>query len=145
MQVYPRLVLRRALIAVYLALSISAAVHAQAPAAAKPTAQVQTLRITVLSTMLVGETKGIGEWGFSALVEADGHRILVDTGARPETVLNDARELNVDLSSVHEVILTHNHGDHVGGLMTLRREMMKQDPAAAKSSIRFMAGVRRDC
>ena len=130
MQICPRLVLRRALIAVCLALSISATVHAQAPAATKPTAQIQTLKITVLSTMLVGETKGMGEWGFSALVEADGHRILVDTGARPETVLNNARELNVDLSNVHEVILTHNHGDHVGGLMTLRREMMKQDPAA---------------
>lgn len=80
--------------------------------------------------MLVGDTEGIGEWGFSALVEADGRRILVDTGARPETVLQNARELNVDLSNVHEVILTHNHIDHAGGLMTLRREMMKKNPAA---------------
>jgi 7,8-dihydropterin-6-yl-methyl-4-(beta-D-ribofuranosyl)aminobenzene 5'-phosphate synthase len=80
--------------------------------------------------MLVGEATGIGEWGFSALVEADGHRILVDTGAHPETVLQNARDLNVDLSSVQEVILTHNHDDHVGGLLTLRREMMKKNPAA---------------
>ena len=115
--------------AICLALLIPADVVAQS-AATKPTGQIQKLKITVLSTMLVGETKGIGEWGFSALVEADSHRILVDTGARPETVLKNARELNVDLSHVHEVILTHNHGDHVGGLITLRREMMKQDPAA---------------
>ena len=42
-------------------------------------ARVRTLRVTVLSTMLA-DTKGVGEWGFAALVEADGHRVLFDTG-----------------------------------------------------------------
>jgi len=95
-------------------------------------AQLHTLKITVLSTMLVGGLghEGVGEWGFSALVEADGHRVLVDTGLRPETVLQNARDMGIDLSDVREVILTHNHGDHVGGLMTLRRELMKKNPAA---------------
>jgi 7,8-dihydropterin-6-yl-methyl-4-(beta-D-ribofuranosyl)aminobenzene 5'-phosphate synthase len=91
-------------------------------------AKIQHLKITILSTMLSDE--GIGEWGFSALVEADGHRILVDTGAKPDTVLLNARQLNLDLSDVREVILTHNHDDHVGGLLTLRRELMKKNPAA---------------
>jgi 7,8-dihydropterin-6-yl-methyl-4-(beta-D-ribofuranosyl)aminobenzene 5'-phosphate synthase len=54
----------------------------------------------------------------------------VDTGLRPETVLQNARDMGIDLSDVREVILTHNHGDHVGGLMTLRRELMKKNPAA---------------
>lgn len=94
------------------------------------TGKIQTLKITVLSTMLVGEPAGIGEWGFAALVEANGHRVLVDTGAHPETVLRNARELKIDLSDVHEVILTHNHDDHVSGLMALRRELMKRDRAA---------------
>jgi 7,8-dihydropterin-6-yl-methyl-4-(beta-D-ribofuranosyl)aminobenzene 5'-phosphate synthase len=69
--------------------------------------------------------QGIGEWGFSALVEADGHRVLVDTGNRPGTVLQNAKELGIDLSNVVEVVLTHNHADHVGGLMTLRHALMK--------------------
>jgi len=92
--------------------------------------RIHALKVTILSTMLVGDTIGIGEWGFSALVEADGHEILVDTGARPDTVLQNSRELNVDLSRVREVILTHNHDDHTTGLLTLRREMMKKNPAA---------------
>ena len=45
---------------------------------------------------------GIGEWGFSAVVEADGHRLLFDTGARPDTVLNNAKELGVDLSNIQK-------------------------------------------
>jgi 7,8-dihydropterin-6-yl-methyl-4-(beta-D-ribofuranosyl)aminobenzene 5'-phosphate synthase len=90
--------------------------------------QIHAVKVTILSTMLADE--GIGEWGFSALVEADGHRILVDTGARPDTVLQNARELHVELSNVEEVVLTHFHADHVGGLLTLRRELKKQNPGA---------------
>ncbi|MBZ5520726.1 MAG: MBL fold metallo-hydrolase [Acidobacteriia bacterium] len=93
-------------------------------------ARIHSLKVTVLSTMLVGDVAGLGEWGFSALIEADGHRILLDTGAHPNTVLQNARDLKIDLSNVKEVILTHNHSDHVGGLLTLRREMMKRNPSA---------------
>jgi 7,8-dihydropterin-6-yl-methyl-4-(beta-D-ribofuranosyl)aminobenzene 5'-phosphate synthase len=45
-------------------------------------------------------------------------------------VLQNARELKVDLSNVKDVILTHNHDDHTGGLITLRKEFMKANPAA---------------
>ncbi len=90
--------------------------------------RVRSLRIVVLSTMLAD--RGIGEWGFAALVEADGRRILFDTGARPDTVLKNARELGVELSTVQEVFLSHNHGDHTSGLLTLRKEFAKTNPAA---------------
>ena len=46
-------------------------------------APVKALKITVLSTMLAHD--GVGEWGYAALVEVDGRRILFDTGARPQT------------------------------------------------------------
>jgi 7,8-dihydropterin-6-yl-methyl-4-(beta-D-ribofuranosyl)aminobenzene 5'-phosphate synthase len=91
--------------------------------------RVKSLEVRILSTMLAGDD-GIGEWGFSALVVADGHRILFDTGAYPDTVLRNARELNIDLANVPDVILTHNHADHTGGLLTLRREYAKTNPAA---------------
>jgi 7,8-dihydropterin-6-yl-methyl-4-(beta-D-ribofuranosyl)aminobenzene 5'-phosphate synthase len=91
-------------------------------------AEVHSLKITILSTMLAD--KGIGEWGFAALVETDGHKILFDTGARPNTVLDNARELKLDLGDVQDVILSHFHDDHTAGLMTLRREFSKSNPAA---------------
>ena len=94
-----------------------------------PRTRVKNLRVTVLSTMLT-EQKGVGEWGFSALVEADGRRILFDTGTRPNTVLQNAQELGIDLSGITDVVLSHNHGDHTGGLVTLRRELSQKNPAA---------------
>ena len=89
---------------------------------------VGSLKITILSTMLAEE--GLGEWGFSALVEADGRRILFDTGLHPETVLQNARELGIDLSSVTDVVLSHHHRDHTGGLLALRRALSKKSPEA---------------
>jgi 7,8-dihydropterin-6-yl-methyl-4-(beta-D-ribofuranosyl)aminobenzene 5'-phosphate synthase len=88
------------------------------------------LKITILSTMLISTPGGTGEWWFSALVQADGHQVLVDTGAAPDTVLKNAKALGVDLSGVRDVILTHNHDDHTSGLLTLRRELSKRNPEA---------------
>jgi len=90
--------------------------------------EVRSLKITILSTMLADS--GIGEWGFAALVEADGHKILFDTGARPNTVLENARELKINLADVQDVVLSHFHDDHTTGLITLRRELAKSNPAA---------------
>ena len=73
----------------------------QESAAALPVSalgSVHALKITVLSTMLT-DAVGLGEWGFSALVEVDGHRLLFDTGGRPETVLHNARELGLALQA----------------------------------------------
>jgi 7,8-dihydropterin-6-yl-methyl-4-(beta-D-ribofuranosyl)aminobenzene 5'-phosphate synthase len=92
--------------------------------------KISDLKITILSTMLVSTPGGIGEWGFSALVQANGHQVLVDTGAAPETVLRNAQTLGVDLSKVRDVILTHNHDDHTSGLLTLRQALSKRNPEA---------------
>ncbi len=89
----------------------------------------QAVKVTVLSTMLA-DLEGIGEWGFAALVEVDGTRLLFDTGAREETVLHNATELKVDLANVTDVVLSHNHQDHTGGLLKLRAALVPQNPSA---------------
>lgn len=89
---------------------------------------VKDLKITILSTMLA--EAGIGEWGFSALVEADSVRILFDAGARPRTVIENSRELRIDLSKVPTVILSHNHGDHTIGWLPVRNEFSAIDKNA---------------
>lgn len=94
--------------------------------------KVKELRVTILSTMMT--QVGIGEWGFAALIEADGHRILFDTGLRPDTVLLNARRMKIDLSSVEEVVLSHNHGDHTGGLVNLRKDMAAANDNAMRTA-----------
>jgi 7,8-dihydropterin-6-yl-methyl-4-(beta-D-ribofuranosyl)aminobenzene 5'-phosphate synthase len=92
-------------------------------------AKPRAVKVTVLSTM-VADLTGIGEWGFAALVEVDGYRLLFDTGHREDTVLRNAEELKVDLSDVTDVVLSHNHLDHTGGLLSLRRSLGAKSPRA---------------
>ncbi len=93
--------------------------------------RVNSLKITVLVTNLAGDPhEGSGEWGYSALVEVDGHKMVYDTGATPNLALNNAKLLKLDLSDIDDVILSHNHWDHVGGLMSLRNALKSANPKA---------------
>ena len=56
--------------------------------------QVKTLKVTVLSTMLADQ--GLGEWGYSALVEVDGRKFLFDAGANSDLVLKNANAMLED-------------------------------------------------
>jgi 7,8-dihydropterin-6-yl-methyl-4-(beta-D-ribofuranosyl)aminobenzene 5'-phosphate synthase len=63
-----------------------------------------------------GLPKIVGEWGFSAVVEADGMNILLDTG-QGSGILNNAELLGVDLSKIDKIVISHAHFDHTGGLL----------------------------
>ncbi|MGY8788188.1 MAG: MBL fold metallo-hydrolase [Fidelibacterota bacterium] len=93
--------------------------------------QTKDLKITILSTM-VADYDYLGEWGFSAIIESDGHKILFDTGNRENTVLENADSLGIDLSSISNVFVSHNHFDHTGGLIRLRKKLMTVNPNALK-------------
>jgi 7,8-dihydropterin-6-yl-methyl-4-(beta-D-ribofuranosyl)aminobenzene 5'-phosphate synthase len=115
----------QALFIVFLSISIGVA---QNSSKEKSDHRVKSVNIQILSTQVADS--GIGEWGFAALVEVDGKKILFDTGALPDTVSKNTKELNVDLSDISDVILSHNHSDHTGGLIKLRREYMKKSRTA---------------
>jgi 7,8-dihydropterin-6-yl-methyl-4-(beta-D-ribofuranosyl)aminobenzene 5'-phosphate synthase len=93
------------------------------------TGLVSEVKVTTLSTMLT-EFRGVGEWGYAALIEVDEWKILFDTGARPNTVLKNAGELGIDLAAVETVVLSHHHWDHTGGLVTLRNTFREENPTS---------------
>ena len=81
--------------------------------------KIEDFKIIILSTML--SDTYIGEWGFSALIEADGKKILFDAGSRENTVLQNAKVLNINLNNIENGFLSHNHKDHTGGLINLKK------------------------
>lgn len=109
--------------------ALLAGVAASAEGTSPSAAKVRTLKVTVLSTMLADGDE-LGEWGFAALVEADGRRILFDTGSKSDVVLKNVQTMELSLGDVPDVILSHWHGDHIGGLMTLRRDVMAKHPSS---------------
>ena len=59
------------------------------------------------------------DWGFAALVEVNGKRILFDTGNNPEILAQNVKAAGVDLTRLDFVVISHRHGDHMGGLAYL--------------------------
>ena len=104
----------------------------------------EDIRITVLTTNTadVGAFSGItqGEWSFAAWVEVGDRSFLFDTGWSPDNVLRNAEAMGIDLSVAEDVILSHNHSDHTGGLETLRRELRKRN-AEALTRIHVAEGI----
>ena len=59
------------------------------------------------------------DWGYSALVEFAGRRILFDTGNNAEILSGNCAALGVDLTQLDCVVLSHRHWDHTAGLKHL--------------------------
>jgi len=55
-------------------------------------------------------------WGFAAWLEYGGQTVLLDTGADGAILLENMAALDLDPEAVDVVVLSHDHGDHTGGL-----------------------------
>ena len=78
-------------------------------------------RVTILYDAF-GERPGLErDWGFSALIEYGGRRILFDAGNDGDIFARNVRRLGVDLRRLDFAVISHRHGDHTGGLAYLLR------------------------
>jgi 7,8-dihydropterin-6-yl-methyl-4-(beta-D-ribofuranosyl)aminobenzene 5'-phosphate synthase len=78
-------------------------------------------KITILYDAFGAESAMQKDWGYAALVEYRGKRILFDTGNNPDILAQNSRAKKIDLSKVDFVVMSHRHGDHMGGLSYLLR------------------------
>lgn len=70
-------------------------------------------------------TKGVkASHGLSLYIETKKHRILFDAGTKG--LFENAKKLNIDLTKIDSIIISHGHCDHTGGL----RKLLKMNPHA---------------
>jgi len=74
------------------------------------------VEIKILYDNRSSEKSILSGWGFSCLV---GDSVLFDTGEKGESLLNNMEEMNIDLSRIKDIIISHDHWDHTGGLESL--------------------------
>src|SRR5438477_2123653 len=98
------------LIAAGLSILISIAAPARAAA---PESKGQ---ITILYDAFGTDPSMTKDWGFSALVEIAGKRILFDTGNDADIFAANVKAKGVDLKTLDFVVLSHRHSDHMAGL-----------------------------
>ena len=74
------------------------------------------VKFTILYDNYVFEEGTDANWGFSCLIEGTEKTILFDTGTRSDILFHNIELLDVDMSKVEQVVISHDHGDHTGGL-----------------------------
>ena len=65
---------------------------------------------------------GSGSGGNSALVECGGLRLMIDAGLSAKQLTLRLGLLGIDPGSLHGILLTHEHGDHVKGLKVFLKQ-----------------------
>jgi 7,8-dihydropterin-6-yl-methyl-4-(beta-D-ribofuranosyl)aminobenzene 5'-phosphate synthase len=76
-------------------------------------------RVTILYDSFGKNPAFTMDWGYAALVEYGGKRILFDTGNNAEIFGHNVKAAGVDLRKLDFVVMSHRHGDHMGGLAYL--------------------------
>ena len=81
-------------------------------------------KVTILYDAFGDSKELTKDWGFSALVEHNGKRILFDTGNDATIFEHNVKALGVDLTKLDFVVISHRHADHTTGL----RYVLKVNP-----------------
>ncbi|MDH4109181.1 MAG: MBL fold metallo-hydrolase [Gammaproteobacteria bacterium] len=76
-------------------------------------------RVTIIYDAMGVPSELERDWGFAALVEYNGRRILFDTGNDAEILRRNVERLGLDLSHLDAAVISHRHGDHTSGLSYL--------------------------
>lgn len=76
-------------------------------------------RVTILYDSFGKSPALTMDWGFAALVEYGGQRILFDTGNNAKIFEHNVKTLGVDLQKIDFVVISHRHADHTSGITYL--------------------------
>lgn len=91
------------------------------PGAAAPVEHLapDDFKLTIVFDNTTTNPQDLEGWGFAAVVDYGDHRLLFDTGGSGSVLLDNLRQVGVDPATIEAVILSHEHADHTGGLLTL--------------------------
>lgn len=86
------------------------------PISRNPEREKENVKLTVLSDNYCFAQGTKSEWGYSCLIEGLERTILFDTGTHPEVLQNNLNQLKVDVGRIDQIVISHDHEDHTGGL-----------------------------
>ena len=107
----------------------------------------EDLRITILYDNYLHDERLTSEWGFSALVEYNDRVLLFDTGGSA-TLMDNVYLLGIDPKTIQAIVLSHEHGDHIDGLLPFLAQanrptvyLLSSFPARFKNTVAALTNV----
>jgi len=88
-----------------------------------PIIPADKVTITEIFDNILYEEGMTPSWGFSCVVRLPGRMILFDTGGEGNILLDNLEAAGIEPASIDIVFLSHEHGDHIGGL----RDFLEQN------------------
>ena len=85
-------------------------------------------RVTILYDAFGKPSMMTQDWGYSALVEYGGKRILFDIGNNPTIFARNVKAAGVDLQRLDLVVLSHRHLDHTASQSRPRAAAANRGP-----------------
>ena len=80
-------------------------------------------------------------WGFSCVIQGMERTLLFDTGADGRVLLSNMRQCGIEPGTIENVIISHQHWDHLGGIYTALAESREIPMYLPKS---FSAILKKD-
>ncbi len=74
------------------------------------------ISITILYDNYIHTEGSTSDWGFSCLIEGTDQTILFDTGRKGDVLTENMAFLDQSPEKIDVILISHNHGDHTGGL-----------------------------
>jgi 7,8-dihydropterin-6-yl-methyl-4-(beta-D-ribofuranosyl)aminobenzene 5'-phosphate synthase len=106
-------------------------------------ANLQDIKLSIVYDNFRYDRKLKADWGFSCLIEGMDRTILFDTGRYDDIFVSNMSKLNIDPHHIEEVVISHDHPDHVGGVPKLLEinpnltvKMGKSFPSGFKKEVR---------
>lgn len=87
---------------------------------------MKNVKITCISENTSFKHSLLASHGQSLLVEIDNTKYLFDTTEIYEGLVYNMKNLNINLSDINTIIMSHNHLDHSGGLFKLIDKLENQ-------------------
>jgi len=85
---------------------------------------IKSVKITTLADNVVYDSRLLGQFGFSALLEIKDnkgkkHLVMFDTGSKKSAQLYNINALKLDLSPLETIVLSHGHYDHTSATVEI--------------------------
>lgn len=84
-------------------------------------AQTSSISITTVFDNYAVDARLATGWGFAAVISTPGAAVLFDTGSDGTTLLANMKALGIEPREITDIVISHIHGDHIGGLAAFLR------------------------